>query len=86
MFTKTTIALATGLALATSVAFAAGSNTDANPSGGYRESGAGSFATQGINPVYHPDSATKCKRAYPRSYDPSTMTFVGRDGQRHPCP
>jgi hypothetical protein len=84
MLTKTTIALATALVLG--IASAAMAAPDTDPTGGYRESGAGAFATQGINPVFHPDSARKCERSYPRSYDPSTMTFLGRDGRRHPCP
>jgi len=33
-----------------------------------------------------PNSAAACKKTYPKSYDPSTMTFVGKDGKRHPCP
>ena len=56
------------------------------PKGGYRELGPGGFATSGINDVYHPNSAAACKKAYPKSYDPATMTFVGKDGARHPCP
>ena len=85
MLTKTTIALATVLILGTaSVGFA--QNKEGQQGGGYRESGAGAFSTQGINPIYHADSASKCQKAYPKSYDPSTMTFVGKDGKRHPCP
>jgi len=83
MFTKTMIALAAAVVLGT--AAMAGPENDGNL-GGYRESGAGAFATQGINPIFHADSAAKCKRAYPKSYDPTTMTFMGKDGVRHPCP
>jgi hypothetical protein len=85
MLTKTTLALAAAFVLAASAAVA-GSNSEANPTGGYRESGAGAFATQGINPIYHVDSAAKCQKAFPKTYDPATMTFVGSDGVRHPCP
>jgi len=83
MWTKTVIALAAAIAFGT--AAMAGPENDGNL-GGYRESGAGGFATQGLNPVFHADSASKCARAYPKSYDPATMTFVGRDGRRHACP
>jgi hypothetical protein len=84
MFTRTTIALASALTLAIASTVMAAPDTD--PNGGHRESANGTFATQGINPVFHKDSATKCARNYPKSYDPSTMTFLGKDGQRHPCP
>lgn len=86
MLTRTTIALATALILGAASAAMAADNNSGYQGGGFRESGAGGFATQGINDIYHPDSAAKCKRAYPKSYDPATMTFLGRDGQRHPCP
>jgi len=89
MLTKTTIALATALVLgAAGVAIAGQRGADpAEPSekGGYRELGPGGAATQGLNPVYHSAAAAKCAKMY-KSYDPSTMTFVGKDGQRHPCP
>ena len=82
MLTKT-IAFAAALALgAASIAFAA-ENTDQG--GGFRELGPGGAVTQGINPAYHSAAATKCAKLY-KTYDPSTMTFVGKDGQRHPCP
>jgi hypothetical protein len=35
-------------------------------------------------PVYDPAIAY-CLRRY-RSYDPYTMTYLGYDGRRHPCP
>jgi hypothetical protein len=38
----------------------------------------GPVVAQGGNPAY-------CQQRY-RSYDPSSGTFLGRDGQRHPCP
>jgi len=84
MLTKTTIALATALILGAASATLARDDTD--QTGGYRESGAGAFATQGINPVYHPNSAALCRKQHPKSYDPSTMTFAGPGGQRVPCP
>jgi hypothetical protein len=31
--------------------------------------------------VLRPDSTAKHKKAYPKSYDPATITFVGRDEQ-----
>ena len=83
MMTKTTIAVTTALILGMASAAFAQQN---EPRGGYRELGPGGFATSGLNDVYHPNSAAACKKAYPKSYDPSTMTFVGKDGQRHPCP
>jgi hypothetical protein len=83
MFTKTAIALAMALSLGVaSVALAA--NENENP-GGYRELGPGGAATSGINPTFHKAAAEKCAREY-KSYDPSDMTFLGKDGQRHPCP
>lgn len=84
MLTKTAIALATAFVLGIAATAMAGPDTD--PNGGHRESAGGTFATQGINPVFHQDSAKKCMKNYPKSYDPSTMTFLGRDGARHPCP
>jgi uncharacterized membrane protein len=84
MLTKTTIALATALILSAGFAMAASDQSESR--GGYREQGPGGFAQQGINDVFHPNSAAACKKAYPKSYDPSTMTFVGKDGKRHPCP
>jgi hypothetical protein len=45
----------------------------------------------GYGPGYAPgpgpggDAVALCVRKY-RSYDPSTGTFMGNDGQRHPCP
>jgi BA14K-like protein len=84
MLTKTTIAVATAFVIGIAAAAIAAPETDQR--GGYRESGAGAFATQGINPIYHKDSAAKCVKAYPKTYDPATMTFVGRDGVRRPCP
>jgi hypothetical protein len=39
-------------------------------------------------PAYAPppgDALTYCMQRY-RSYDPNTGTFLGKDGQRHPCP
>jgi hypothetical protein len=44
----------------------------------------------GPAPAYGPgpaggDAVAYCSRKY-RSYDPSTGTFLGNDGARHPCP
>jgi hypothetical protein len=40
-------------------------------------------------PVYrryvHPAEIAACARRF-RSYDPYTMTYLGYDGRRHPCP
>jgi hypothetical protein len=83
--TKTTIALTAALILGTASAAMAASDAS-EQKGGYREQGPGGFAQQGINDVFHPNSAAACRKAYPKSYDPSTMTFVGKDGKRHPCP
>jgi BA14K-like protein len=83
MLTKTTLALATALALGiASVALAA---NDDQP-GGFRELGPGGAATQGVNPAFHKAAAAKCAKLYKKSYDPSDMTFLGKDGKRHPCP
>jgi hypothetical protein len=78
------VAIAAALALSVGSAAFAGEENTATP-GGFRELGPGGAVTQGINPAYHSAAATKCARQY-KSYDPSTMTFVGKDGQRHPCP
>jgi hypothetical protein len=84
MLTKTTLALGTALALGiASVALAANEN---DQPGGYRELGPGSAATQGVNPAFHKAAAAKCAKLYKSSYDPSDMTFLGKDGKRHPCP
>jgi hypothetical protein len=85
MLTKITIALAVALIFGTASGVLAQSK-EGDQRGGYRETGAGGFAQQGINDVFHPNSAAACRKAYPKSYDPSTMTFVGKDGKRHPCP
>ena len=83
MLTKTTLALATALALGiASVALAANEN-DSQP-GGYRELGPGGAATQGVNPAFHKAAAAKCAKL--KSYDASDMTFLGKDDKRHPCP
>jgi hypothetical protein len=43
----------------------------------------------GPGPGYGPgpggDAVATCARKY-KSYDPQTGTFLGNDGQRHPCP
>lgn len=36
-------------------------------------------------PGYGGGVAASCASRY-KSYDPATGTFLGRDGQRHPCP
>jgi hypothetical protein len=81
--TKTMIALATALTLGiASVALAA---PDTDPKGGARTFGApGSGATQGVNAAYHANAAATCAKKY-KSYDASDMTFLGKDGRRHPC-
>jgi BA14K-like protein len=82
MLTKTTIALAMTFALGiASVALAAG---ETDTTGGYRELGPGGASTQGVNPAFHKAAAAKCVKL--KSYDPSDMTFMGKDGKRHPCP
>jgi hypothetical protein len=83
MLTKTTIALATALALGiASVALAANDN---DQKGGARTFGApGQGATQGVNSAYHAAAAKACAKKY-KSYDPSDMTYLGKDGKRHAC-
>ena len=81
--TKTLIALATALTLGiASVALAA---PDTDQKGGARTfGGPGGGATQGVNAAVHPAAAAACAKKY-KSYDSSDMTFLGKDGQRHPC-
>jgi hypothetical protein len=82
MLTKTAIPLAMAFTLGiASVALAANEN---DTPGGYRELGPGGAATQGVNPAFHKAAAVKCAKF--KSYDPSDMTFLGKDGKRHPCP
>jgi hypothetical protein len=49
--------------------------------------GAPGYGPPGVAPGYGPgpDAVAFCSRRY-RSYDPSTGTFLGNDGVRHPCP
>jgi hypothetical protein len=82
MLTKMTAVFAAALMLgAASIAMAASENENG---GGYRELGPGGAVTQGLNPAFHPQAAAACAKF--KDYDPSTMTFVGQDGVRHPCP
>jgi len=82
MLTKIAVTLATVFTLGTaSVALAA---NESDTPGGYRELGPGGAATQGVNPAFHKAAAAKCAKL--KSYDPSDMTFLGKDGKRHPCP
>jgi hypothetical protein len=82
MLTKTTVVLAAALMLcAGSIAMA---DNEKEQEGGYRELGPGGAATQGINPAFHPAAAAACAKL--KDYDPSTMTYVGSDGVRRPCP
>jgi hypothetical protein len=81
MFTKTTIALTTALILgAASVALA----DNDEPNYGARTFGQGGYATSGVNPAFHANAAATCAKKY-KSYNPSDMTFLGKDGRRHPC-
>jgi BA14K-like protein len=83
MLIKTTIAIATAFVLGTaSLALAANEN---DTSGGSRTFGNGGYAPTGVNPAFHPRAASACALKY-KTYDPATMTFVGADGLRHPCP
>ena len=81
MLTKTMIALSAALILGTASAVLAQSGEQ---KGGYRELGPGGAATQGINSAFHPQTAAACAKKY-KSYDPSDMTYLGKDGKRHPC-
>lgn len=82
MLTKIAIPLAMAFTLGVaSVALAANEN---DTPGGYRELGPGGAATQGVNPAFHKAAAAKCAKY--KAYDPSDMTFLGKDGKRHPCP
>lgn len=45
----------------------------------------GAMAAQPARPAVSPDAVAYCARRY-RSYDPQSMTYLGRDGYRHPCP
>jgi len=80
MLTK--IALAAALVLGAASFATAADNDQSN--GGYRSFGPGGAATTGINAAQHPRAAAACAKL--RSYDASTMTYVGNDGKRHPCP
>ena len=46
---------------------------------GYYDDGAVAVAPGGD------DAETYCRQTY-RSYDPRSGTYLGYDGQRHPCP
>jgi BA14K-like protein len=82
MLTKTAIALATALVLGTAAAALA---AEPNDTGGARTfGGPGGGATQGVNPAVHPKAAATCAKKY-KSYDPSNMTYLGKDGKRHAC-
>jgi hypothetical protein len=82
MVTKMTIALVTAFIFgAGSVAMAA---NDEQSTGGYRTFGPGGAATSGINAVHHAQAASACAKKY-KSYNPSDMTYLGKDGKRHPC-
>jgi len=84
MLTKTAIALATALVLGIASAALANDN-DPKGDGGARTFGApGVGATQGINSAFHPNAAAACAKKY-KSYDPSDMTYLGKDGKRHAC-
>jgi len=89
MLIRTTIAVTAALVLsAASIALAGQRGADpAEPSesGGYRAFGPGGYATSGVNAAVHPHAAAACAKKY-KTYDPSTMTFIGADGLRHPCP
>jgi BA14K-like protein len=76
-----TIALATALVLGVAAAAVANDN---DPNGGSRTFGNGGYATSGVNPAFHARSAAVCAKTY-KSYDPSDMTYLGKDGKRHPC-
>jgi BA14K-like protein len=83
MLTKTTIALATALILGVASA-ALAANENEQP-GGSRTFGApGQGATQGVNSAFHSKAAAACQKKY-KSYDPSDMTYLGKDGKRHSC-
>ena len=50
--------------------------------------GPGPYPAPGYGPGPGPasaDAVASCARRY-KSYDPSSGTFLGNDGQRHPCP
>ena len=86
MLTK--IALATALAFATIGTAMAAPDTD--PNGGFREEGAGGIVTDGVNPVFHPSmhksagEPASCEQRF-KSFDPTSGTYLGLDGKRHPC-
>jgi hypothetical protein len=82
MLTRTVIALATALVLGTAATALA---AEPNDTGGARTfGGPGGGATQGVNSADHPTAAAACAKKY-KSYDPSNMTYQGKDGKRHPC-
>jgi BA14K-like protein len=86
MFSKTKIVVAATLMLGiASAARAAGDEIN----GGFRELASGAVVNDGINPVYHRSLAgstlAACESRYKSSFDPVTLTYVGRDGKHHPC-
>jgi hypothetical protein len=91
MSTSYKIALvAAAFLAATSIAQAANENEDNSGNGGYRELGPGGTVQQGVNPAFHPSmhkpggDAAACERFF-RTYDPTSGTYIGEDGKRHPC-
>jgi BA14K-like protein len=83
MLTKTAITLATALILG--VGSAALANDKDEQKGGARTFGApGVGATSGVNAAFHANAAATCAKKY-KSYDPSDMTYLGKDGKRHAC-
>ena len=55
------------------------------PSYGYYDDGYYDDGAVAVAPPAGDDSVAYCMQRY-KSYDPASGTYLGYDGQRHPCP
>jgi hypothetical protein len=82
-------ALALGSAIAGTPAFAQSSGVFGKPAndGGMiaEPSGAPQYTNTGAVTATSGNESSNCAARF-RSFDPVTGTYLGRDGQRHPCP
>ena len=56
-----------------------------SPASSYAPSPGSSYAASPGSSYAAGDSVAYCKQRF-RSYDPASGTYLGYDGQRHPCP
>jgi BA14K-like protein len=82
-------ALALGGAIAGTPAFAQSNGVNGKPinDGGMpaEPSGAAQYNSTGAVVAAPGNESSNCEARF-RSFDPATGTYLGRDGQRHPCP